>query len=81
MEGRTIYAGADGLARLKVHMVVARRARKRGTGVRYSSEYFCGMVVGLVQVDAPDATVPFGIAPFITDRGYAVEVPYSGQAR
>ncbi|MFM0351175.1 hypothetical protein [Paraburkholderia sp. RL17-347-BIC-D] len=81
MEGRTIYAGADGLARLKVRRVVAWRERKRGTGVGYSSGYFCGKAVGLALVDAPDATVSFGIAPFITDRGYAVEVPYSGQAR
>jgi hypothetical protein len=78
MEGRTIYAGGDVLARLEVHRVVAWRERKRGTGVGYSSEYFCGMVVGLALVDAPDATVPFGIAPFITDRGYEAEVPYSG---
>ncbi|MBK5125665.1 hypothetical protein IQ288_38250 [Burkholderia sp. R-69980] len=78
MEGRTIYAGADGLARLKVHMAVAWRDRKRGTGVGYSSEYFCGIVSGLALADALDATVPFGIAAVITDRGYAVEVPYSG---
>ena len=81
MEGRTIYARADELKRLKAHMVVTWRERQQGTGVGYSSEYFCGKAVGLALVDAPDATVPFGIAPFITDRGYAVEVPYSGQAR
>ncbi|CAE6908597.1 hypothetical protein R69927_05850 [Paraburkholderia domus] len=78
MEGRTIYARADTLKRLKAHMVVTWRKRQRGTGVGYSSEYFRGMVSGLALADALDATVPFAIAAFITDRGYAVEVPYSG---
>jgi hypothetical protein len=36
------------------------------------------MVSGLALADALDATAPFAIAAFITDRGYAVEVPYSG---
>ena len=81
MEGRTIYAGAEGLERLKAHMVVACRERKQGTGVGYGSEYFRGMVAGLALADAPDATVSFSIAPFITERGYEVEAPYSGQSR
>jgi hypothetical protein len=81
MERRTIYARADGQARLKVHRVGAWRERTRGSGVGYSSEYFRRMVVRPALADAPDATVSFSIAAFITDRGYAVEVPYSGQAR
>jgi len=42
---------------------------KQGTGVGYRSEYFRGMVVGLALTDAPDATVSFSIARFITERG------------
>jgi hypothetical protein len=75
MEGRTIYAGPDGLARVKVNMVMTWRQRKRGSDVGYSSEYSRGMVAGLALVDALDAAVPFGVAPFITDRRYAVESP------
>jgi hypothetical protein len=54
---------------------------KQGTGVGYGLEYFSGMVVGLALTDAPDATVSFSIAPFITERGYEVEALYSGQSR
>jgi hypothetical protein len=75
MEGRTTYAGPDGLARLKVDMVVTWRQRKRGGDVGYSSEYFRGVIAGLALVDALDAVVPFSVAPFITDRRYAVESP------
>jgi hypothetical protein len=81
MEGRTIYAGTDGRGRLKAHMVVAWRERTQGTGVGYSSEYFRGVVVGLALADAPAASVSFSIAAFSTERGYAVEAPYSGQSR
>lgn len=81
MEGRTIYARADELKRLKAHMVVAWRERTRGTGVGYSRECFRGMVVGLALADAVDATVPFSIAAFITERGYEAEVPYFGPSR
>jgi hypothetical protein len=81
MEGRTIYACADGLGRLKTHMVVAWRERTQRTGVGYSSEYFRGMVAGLALVDALDATVSFSIGAFTIERGYEVEAPYSGQSR
>lgn len=81
MEERAIYAGADGLARLEVHTVVAWRERTRGTGVGYSRECFCGMVVGLALADAVDATVPFSIAALITERGYEAEASYSGPSR
>jgi len=62
-------------------MVVACRKRKQGTGSRYSSDNFRGMVVGLALADAPDATVSISIAPFITERGYEAEASYSGHAR
>jgi hypothetical protein len=75
MEGRTIYAGPDGLVRLKVNMVMTWRQRKRGSDVEYSCEYSRGVVAGLALVDALDAAVPFGVAPFISDRRYAVESP------
>lgn len=81
MEGRTIYAGADGLERLKAHMVVAWRERTQRTGVGYSSEYFHGMVARLALADALDATVSFSIAAFTIERGYEGEAPYSAQAR
>ncbi|MDR6495211.1 hypothetical protein J2797_005127 [Paraburkholderia terricola] len=81
MEDRTIYARADGLERLRAHMVAACRERNQGTGVRYSSDYFRGMVVGLALADAPDAPVSISIAPFITKCGYEAEASYSGQSR
>ena len=81
MEGRTIYARAEGRKRLKAHMVVAWRERTHGTGVGYSSEYLRGMVVGLALADALAATVSFSIAAFSTKRGYEVESPYSRQSR
>jgi hypothetical protein len=62
-------------------MVVACHERKQGTGVGYSSEYFRGMVVGLALAEALDATVSFGIAPFIIEHGCEVEASNSGQAR
>jgi len=39
------------------------------------------MVAGLALADTPDATVSFSIAPFITERKYAVEAFFSGQSR
>lgn len=60
---------------------MAWRERTQRTGVGYSSEYFRDMVAGLALTDAPDATVSFSIAPFITEGGYEVEAPYSGQSR
>jgi len=81
MEGRTIYAGADGLGRLKAHMVVAWREGTQRIGVGYSSEYFRGMVAGLAPADALLATESFSIAAFTIARGYEVEAPYSGQSR
>jgi len=81
MEGRTIYAGADGLGRLKAHMVVAWREGTQRIGVGYSSEYFRGMVAGLALAEALDGTVSFSIAAFTIERGYEVEAPYSGQSR
>ncbi|KAE8756751.1 hypothetical protein FSO04_27680 [Paraburkholderia madseniana] len=81
MEGRTIYARADELKRLKAHMVVTWRERQQGTGVGYSSEYFRGMVSGLALADALDATVSFSIAAFITERGYEAEASYFGPSR
>jgi hypothetical protein len=81
MEGRAIYADADGPGRLKAQMVVAWREQQQGTGVGYRSEHFRGMVVGLALADALAATVSFSIAAFTTERGYDVEAPYSGQSR
>lgn len=81
MEGRTIYARADGLERLKAHRVVAWRERQQGTGVGYSSEYFRGVVFGHALADALDATVSFSIAAFITERGYEAEASDSGPSR
>lgn len=81
MEGRTIYAGADELGRLKAHMVVAWRERTQRNAVGYRSEFFRGMVGGLARADTLDASVSFSIAAFTIERGYEVEAPYSGQAR
>ena len=81
MEGRTIYARADELKRLKAQMVVTWRERQQGTGVGYSSEYFRGLVAGLALADALDATVSFSIAAFTIERRDEVEALYSGQSR
>jgi hypothetical protein len=54
---------------------------KQETGVGLGSEYLRGMVAGLALTNAPDATVSFSIATFTIERGYEVEVPYSGQSR
>jgi hypothetical protein len=53
---------------------------KQGTGIAYGSEYFRGMVAGLAPADAVDATVSFSVAAFTIERGYEVEVLYSGQS-
>lgn len=81
MEGRKLYAGAEGPERPKAHRVVAWRERKRRTGIGYSRVNYRGMVSGLALAEALYATVPFGVAPSITEHGCKVEAPYSGQAR
>jgi hypothetical protein len=69
MENRKLFAGAEGLARLKVQMALSWHDgmlhHDTGTG-----DYFRGMVAGLAIAHALDEEVASGIQTIIVERGY-----------